>query len=284
MSSSETPEAGLAIRAIPKTGERIPAIGLGTWQTFDIGSGADERAGRRAVLERLFAAGGSVIDSSPMYGRAETVVGDLLAEMQARDRAFIATKVWTSGRGAGIEQMTASLRKFRVERIDLMQVHNLVDWRTHLGTLEGWKKEGWVRYVGLTHYTESALSDLAEIVERTPVDFLQFIYSLDAPAAERRLLPLCADRGIATLINRPFGGGSMLSRTRGRKLPPLAAELGCTTWAQFALKYVLGHPAVTCVIPGTGNSNHMADNLAAGTGRLPTDGERTRMRAVWREA
>jgi diketogulonate reductase-like aldo/keto reductase len=273
---------GIPSRTIPKSGERIPVIGLGTWQAFDIGSRADERAGRRAVLEKLFAAGGSVIDSSPMYGRAEAVVGDLLAETKNRERAFVATKVWTSGRSAGIEQMNASFQKLRVDRIDLMQVHNLVDWRSHVATLEGWKKEGRVRYIGLTHYTESALSELADIVECTDIDFLQFLYSLDATAAEKRLLPLCADRGIATLVNRPFDGGDMLPRMRGRNLPPLAAELGCATWAQFALKYILAHPAVNCVIPGTGNPRHIEDNLAAARGRLPTEPERAKMLAAWR--
>jgi diketogulonate reductase-like aldo/keto reductase len=280
--------SGILSRAIPKTGERIAAVGLGTWQAFDIsgsspGTGrADERAERRRVLEQLFAAGASVVDSSPMYGRAEAVVGDLLADLRPRPRAFVATKVWTSGKSAGIEQMNASFRKLRVERIDLMQVHNLVDWRTHLATLVGWKAEGRVRYVGLTHYTEAALADLADIVAHTEVDFLQFIYSLDVPAAERRLLPLCAERGIATLINRPFGGGGMLSRTRGRPLPALAAELGCRTWAQCALKFILSHPDVTCVIPGTGDPAHLADNLAAGTGRLPDAAERAALLAAWR--
>jgi aryl-alcohol dehydrogenase-like predicted oxidoreductase len=278
--------SGILSRAIPKTGERIAAIGLGTWQAFDIsaspGTGrADERAERRRVLEQLFAAGASVVDSSPMYGRAEAVVGDLLADLRPRPRAFVATKVWTSGKGAGIEQMNASFRKLRVERIDLMQVHNLVDWRTHLATLAGWKAEGRVRYVGLTHYTEAALADLADIVANAEVDFLQFAYSLDVPAAERRLLSLCAERGIATLINRPFGGG-MLSRVRGRPLPPLAVELGCATWAQCALKFILSHPAVTCVIPGTGAPAHMADNLAAGSGRLPDAAERAALLAAWR--
>jgi aryl-alcohol dehydrogenase-like predicted oxidoreductase len=190
--------------------------------------------------------------------------------------------VWTSGRTAGIEQMNASFKKLRVERMDLIQVHNLVDWRTHLATLDGWKKEGRVRYVGLTHYTEASLDDLADIVEEVPVDFLQFAFSLDVPAAEKRMLPLCADRGIATLINRPLGGGGLVSRAGRRSLPPLAAELGCATWAQFALKFILGHPAVTCVIPGTGNAAHLADNLAAGTGRLPTERERQVMLAAWR--
>lgn len=268
-------------RPIPKSGEALPAVGLGTWQTFDIGRDAGERSRRREVLELLFQGGGSVIDSSPMYGRSEGVVGDLLAAMGARDRAFLATKVWTRGRADGIAQMEQSLSRFRTDRLDLMQIHNLVDWRTHLKTLRAWKEEGRIRYLGITHYTTGALEDLAAIIEREPIDFVQFAYSLDVRQAERRLLPLAAERGVATLINRPYEKGALFRAVRGRALPAWAADFGCATWGQFFLKYILSHPAVTCVIPGTSKPKHMLDNLGAGRGRLPDAAERRRMVELW---
>ncbi len=268
-------------RPVPKSGEALRAIGLGTWQTFDIGGDAEERALRREVLELLFEAGGSVIDSSPMYGRSEAVVGDLLAEMGARDRAFLATKVWTRGREQGIAQMERSLSRFRTERLDLMQIHNLVDWRTHLKTLRAWKEQGRIRYLGITHYTTGALDDLARIIEREPIDFVQFAYSLSVRQAEQRLLPLAAERGVATLINRPYEKGSLFRAVRGEALPEWAADFGCASWGQFFLKYILAHPAVTCVIPGTSKPRHMVDNLGAARGRLPDAGERRRMVELW---
>ncbi len=254
-------------RAIPSSGELLPVVGCGTWQAFDVG--AAERAPLVEVLRLLFEAGGSVIDSSPMYGAAEAVVGDLLAQMQARDRAFIATKVWTRGREAGIAQMRQSMALLKTERIDLMQIHNLLDWRTHLATLRAWKQEGRIRYLGITHYTPSAYGELEAVMRAETLDFVQFDYALDDRAAEQRLLALAADRGIAVIVNRPFGGGGLLRRLQDRPLPAWAPEIACETWAQVLLKFVLAHPAVTCVIPGTGKPEHMADNLRAGFGNLP---------------
>jgi diketogulonate reductase-like aldo/keto reductase len=216
-----------------------------------------------------------------MYGKAEAVVGKLLTEMQARDKAFIATKVWTSGEKAGIKQMEASLAKLQAKSIDLMQIHNLVDWRTHLRTLRQWKEKGRIRYIGITHYTTSALDELAAIIRTEPIDFVQFGYSLNVRAAEKRLLPVAAERGVAALVNQPFDSGSLFRQARGKPLPPWAAEFDCTSWAQFFLKYIVSHPAVTCAIPGTAKPEHARDNNAAGLGRLPDEAQRQRMVALW---
>jgi diketogulonate reductase-like aldo/keto reductase len=256
-------------RKIPSSGEALPVIGCGTWQTFDVGSSVAERAPLAEVLRALFEAGGSAIDSSPMYGRAEGVVGDLLAAAGDRDKAFLATKVWTSGRQAGIEQMQRSMRLLRTSRIDLMQIHNLVDWQTHLPTLQAWKTEGRVRLIGVTHYTESAHDTVLAVLRRARFDFLQIDYAIDDRHAEQRLLPFARDNGIAVMINQPFGGGGLLRRLARRMLPDWAGEIGCTSWAQVLLKFVLAHPAVTCVIPGTSKPEHMRDNTQAGLGPLP---------------
>jgi diketogulonate reductase-like aldo/keto reductase len=272
-------------RPIPRTGEALPVIGLGTWQTFDVGGEVKARAPLRQVLRHLLDAGGRVIDSSPRYGRAEEVTGDLVREIGARGKTFLATKVWTSGREQGIAQMRRSAELFRAEVIDLMQIHNLVDWRTHLATLRRMKEAGRIRYIGITHYTPSAFAALAQVIEAEgDIDFVQLCYSIATPQAEERLLPLAEARGVAVLVNRPFEEGALLRRIRQRPLPALAAELGCRNWAQFLLKYVLGHPAVTCVIPATASPEHMADNLAARTGSLPDAALRRRMRALWEAA
>lgn len=267
-------------RPIPSSGAALPVVGCGTWRTFDVGATNEERAPLAEVLRVLFEAGGSVIDSSPMYGRAEAVVGDLLAAMDARDKAFIATKVWTRGRAAGIDQMRRSMALLKVDRIELMQVHNLVDWRAHLETLRAWKAAGRITYIGVTHYTASAYDELEAVMRAETLDFVQLNYALDDRAAERRLLPLAADRGIAVLVNQPFGGGGLLHSLRSRPLPSWAAEIGCESWAQILLKYVLGHPAVTCVIPGTSRPEHMQDNVRAGFGSLPDAAFRARMVAA----
>ena len=264
-------------RTIPSSGEPLPAVGCGTWQTFDVGRDASAQARLAQVLQVLFDAGGSVIDSSPMYGSAEQVVGDVLASMHARDRAFLATKVWTSGRREGIAQMEQSLARFRTDRIELMQVHNLVDWKTQLDTLAGWKREGRVRYVGVTHYTPSAYADLEAVLRRQVLDFVQLDYAADDRAAEATLLPLAAARGVAVIVNRPFGGGGLLRSLLPRPLPAWAGDIGCTSWAQLLLKFVLSHPAVTCVIPGTGKPEHMRDNVQAGLGALPDAALRERI-------
>jgi diketogulonate reductase-like aldo/keto reductase len=269
----------LQTRLIPSSGEALPVIGCGTWQTFDVGRDAAARARLAEVLQVLFAAGGSVIDSSPMYGTSEGVVGDLLAASGERGKAFLATKVWTSGRQQGIAQMRQSLSRFRTERVELMQIHNLVDWRTQLATLRAWKEEGRIKYLGVTHYTPSAYRELEGVLRAEQLDFVQLNYAMDDRAAEERLLPLAAERGIAVMVNRPFGGGGLLRSLLTRPLPDYAAEIGCTSWAQILLKFVLGHPAVTCVIPGTGRPEHMRDNLQAGMGRMPDTGLRERMAA-----
>ena len=265
-------------RTIPKSGEQLPAIGLGTWKVFDVAPSQANLAPLKDVLGVLFASGGTVIDSSPMYGRAEAVCGALLAEVKPRS-AFIATKVWTEGRAQGIAQMRESLKLFGVPRIDLMQVHNLVDWRTHLATLRERKTQGLVRYAGITHYTPSAYAQLADILRREQIDFVQLAYSIATREAEATLLPLCAERGVAVLVNRPFETGGLFRKTRGKEVPEWATEFGGTHWSIFFLKYILAHPGVTCAIPATANPAHMREIVAAGEGRLPSDAERARMRA-----
>ena len=267
--AQSSPESRMQRRKIPSSGEMLPVVGCGTWRTFDVGTAPEQRAPLGEVLRLLFEAGGSVIDSSPMYGAAEGVVGDLLAAAGSRDKAFIATKVWTSGRDNGVEQMRQSMRLLRTDRLDLMQIHNLVDWRTHLPTLKAWKAEGRLRYFGITHYTESAHAELEAVLRAEKWDFVQLNYALDDRAVEQRLLPLAAERGVAVIVNQPFGGGGLIRRLSSRKLPDWAGEIGCTSWAQLLLKFVLAHPAVTCVIPGTGRPEHMKDNVQAGFGVYP---------------
>jgi len=264
-------------RPIPRTGEPLPVVGVGTWQTFDVGANAPERAELAEVLRLLVAAGGSVVDSSPMYGRAEGVVGDLAEAGGLRERLFYATKVWTSGRAAGIRQMEDSLRLMRTKRIDLMQVHNLLDLDVHAATLKEWKAAGRIRYAGITHYHDGAHDELERLVKTRQWDFVQFNYSMAEPEAEARLLPACADSGTAVIVNRPFSTGSLFPRVRGKPLPPWAKDFDCASWAQFFLKYILSHPAVTCVIPGTRRVVHLKDNVQAGMGRLPDAAMRRRM-------
>ncbi len=259
----------LATRKIPSSGELLPVIGLGTWQTFDVGASAQARQPLEAVLSEFARLGGRVLDSSPMYGSAEQVVGDLLQVHTSRERAFLATKVWTTGRQAGIEQMERSMALLRTSHIDLLQVHNLQDWRTHLPSLRSWKGEGRISYVGVTHYTDEAHAELEQVMRSEPLDFVQLNYSVASRDAEKRLLPLAAERGIAVLVNLPFGGGKLLRSLRDRSLPAWAAEIGCTSWNQVLLKFVLSQPAVTCVIPGTSSPEHMRDNAMAGSGELP---------------
>lgn len=269
------------VRTIPSSRETLPVIGLGTWQTFDVGGGA-ERAPLRQVLQRFVALGGRVVDSSPMYGRAEAVVGELAEALGLRDRLFLATKVWTSGREAGLAQMEESRRRFRTPRLDLLQVHNLVDWRTHLATLRDWQRAGRIRYTGVTHYTASAHDDLEQVLRSEPLDFVQLNYSLVEREAERRLLPLAAERGVAVLVNRPFAEGALFRRVRGQALPSWAAELGCASWAQLFLKWIVAHPAVTCVLPATRRPEHLEDNMQAGLGPLPDAAQRERIAALVR--
>ena len=269
-------------RPIPSTDEMMPVIGLGTWRAFDVGTDETTRLPLREVLQILLDAGGRIIDSSPMYGRAEAVTGDLLAKLAARPRAFLATKVWTTGRERGIEQMRRSAQLLRTETIDLMQIHNLVDWRTHLASLRRMKDDGQIRYIGITHYTTGALPELARILTREPgIDFVQLGYSLATRAAETEVLPVAASRGVGVIANQPLERGDLFRQVRGRPLPDWAGEFDCTSWAQLFLKYILAEPAVTCVIPATGNSQHMKDDLAAGFGRLPDARQRQQIRELW---
>lgn len=265
-------------RPIPSTGQALPVIGLGTWQGFDVNSEPSSRAPLAQVLNTLFDQGGSVVDSSPMYGRSEEVAGDLLAAAKARDKAFIATKVWTRGRAEGIAQMERSMALLRAGKtIDLMQVHNLIDYKVHLDTLRGWKADGRVKYIGVTHYTPSAFDELEAVLRAEKLDFVQLNYAADDRAAEAKLLPLAADKGIAVLVNRPFGGGGALRRLKDKPLPDFAADIGATSWAQLLLKFIVAHPAVTCAIPGTAKPAHMADNAKAGHGTIPDAAMRERI-------
>jgi len=269
-------------RPIPSSGEMMPVIGLGTWRAFDVGTDETTRLPLREVLQILLDAGGRIIDSSPMYGRAEAVTGDLLAKLAARLRAFLATKVWTTGRERGIEQMRRSAQLLRNETIDLMQIHNLVDWRTHLASLRRMKDDGQIRYIGITHYTTGALPELARILTREPgIDFVQLGYSLATRAAETEVLPVAASRGVGVIANQPLERGDLFRRVRRRPLPDWAGEFDCASWAQLFLKYILAEPAVTCVIPATGNSQHMKDDLAAGFGKLPDARQRQQIRQLW---
>jgi diketogulonate reductase-like aldo/keto reductase len=264
-------------RPIPKTGEAIPAVGLGTWQGFDVAGDAGQTAQARDALRTLVELGGRVIDSSPMYGSAESVSGTLAEQLGIQSRLFVATKVWTSGRQAGIRQMEESMRRLRVERLDLMQVHNLVDASTHLATLREWKKAGRVRYLGVTHYHAGAHRELERYIKPGDVDFVQVNYSLAEPEADRRLLAVAAETRTAVIVNRPFAEGAMFGRVKGKLLPDWAREMGCASWAQFFLKWILAHPAVTCAIPGTRNAKHVADDLGAASGPLPDESMRKRM-------
>ena len=264
-------------RPIPSSGEKLPAIGLGTSRVFDVGASAAEREPLEEVLRNFVKLGGKLIDSSPMYGRAENVIGEISAKLQLHDSLFLATKVWTSGREAGIKSMERSLDLFQTKRLDLIQVHNLVDTEKQLATLRAWKKEGRVRYLGITHYTEGSQAEVAQVLENEPVDFVQINYSLMEEEAEKRVFPVAQKRGVAVIVNRPFGAGGLFRRVRGKPLPAWAAEFDCTSWAQFFLKWIVANPAVTCVIPATSNPEHLADNMRGGIGRLPDAKMRARM-------
>ena len=265
-------------RPIHSSGEQLPVVGLGTYQSFDVGPAENDREPLREVMRQFAGYGGAVIDSSPMYGRSERVVGDLSEELSLRSQLFMATKVWTSGERSGIDQMNESFRRMRVNVMDLMQVHNLTDWRTHAKTLTEWKESGKVRYTGVTHYHSGAYANLQSIMQMNLFDFSQFNYSIVERDAEQRVLPAALDTGTSVIINRPFAAGRLFPRVRGVSLPSWAAEFDCTSWAQFFLKYVVSHPAVTCVIPATGKPKHLIDNMGAGYGKLPDEKTRKRMR------
>jgi len=269
-------------RPIPSTGEAMPVIGLGTWPVFDVGADDRSRAPLREVLRRIVAGGGAMIDTSPMYGRSEGVAGDLVAELGLRSQVFLATKVWISGRERGIDQMARSASLLKSPVIDLMQIHNLVDWRTQLATLRAMKADGKLRYIGITHYTTGALPELARILESEDgIDFVQLGYSLATREPETRLLPVAAARGVAVIVNQPLERGDLFRAVRGKSLPEWAAEFDCASWAQLFLKYLLGDPAVTVLIPATNKPDHMADNLMAGVGSLPDARQREQIRRWW---
>jgi len=266
---------------IPSSKTSVARVGLGTWQTFDVGRDTAKRAQLSEVLSVFTDAGASVVDTSPMYGTSEEVLGDLVRDTGLRAKLFLATKVWTQGERAGIDQMNESFRLLRTDRVELMQIHNLLDRRVHIRYLRKLKEQGKAAHIGVTHYTQAAANELAKIIREESVDFVQFALSLDEPEATTQLLAACWERGVAFLANRPFGGGGSFAKTRGKALPPWAKDLGIESWAQFLLKWVLSHPEVTCAIPGTGKPEHMRDNLAAARGPLPDAAARARMRAAW---
>lgn len=269
---------GIIRKPIPSSGEEIPTIGIGSWQSFDVP--ASDVAGRNNctdVLRKFFELGGGMVDSSPMYGNAQAAIGQALAAIGDAPGLFSATKVWTSGREAGIQQMQEAERLWGVQAFDLLQVHNLMDWSTHLQWLTRWKQEGRVRYTGITTSHGSRHEQVGELMKHEPFDFVQFTYSLGNRAAEQSLLPLAQEHGKAVIINRAFQGGQLFSRVRGKALPGFAADFGCESWAQYFLKWVTSHPAVTCVIPATSKLHHLEDNMGAMHGRLPNADERREM-------
>jgi len=270
-------EQNMIKRKIPSSGELLPVVGLGTWQQFDVGLSDDERRQLTEVLTLMIEKGGRLIDSSPMYGRAEAVIGELTAPPAINPNLFYATKVWTTGKGAGIQEMNDSMAKMRRKTLDLMQVHNLVDYKTHLPTLYKWKEEGKIRYIGITHYTASAHETLERVLKSEKIDFVQFNYSIRERNAEKRLLNAAREKGVAVIINEPFESGSLFNAVKGKKLPEWAAENDIQSWGQYFLKYILSNEAVNCVIPGTSNPKHVIDNMGAGFGRLPDEKVRLKM-------
>jgi len=278
--ATPNPAAEPITKPIPVSGERLPVIGLGTSRVFNVFREGEALDRLREVVRILASMENSLLDTSPMYGEAERVAGDLVTQLGVRKRLFFATKVWTEGRQAGIEQMQDSLQLLDTKTIDLMQIHNLVDWQTQYETLLDWKERGIIRYLGITHYHASAHDDVIRVMNKVPLDFLQINYSLAEPESEQKVLPLARDKGIAVIANRPFARGALFRATKGRELPAWAAEIDCRTWAQFFLKFVVSHPAITCAIPATSKPEHMLDNQLAGTGKLPDAAMRERMRAL----
>ncbi|MEJ2396968.1 MAG: aldo/keto reductase [Gammaproteobacteria bacterium] len=270
-------------RRIPKSGERLPAIGMGSWLTFAVGDDAAARAQRVAVVRAFFAAGGRLIDSSPMYGTAEEVIGYCLEQLHARSRVFSASKVWTVGWQAGVRQMRRSQHLWGIQGFDLMQVHNLLDWRTQLATLKEWKQQGLIRYIGVTTSHGRRHRELAGLMEKEDaIDFVQFTYNLIDREAEQRLLPLAAERQLAVIINRPFRGGELFEYVARRALPGWARQIDCDNWAQLFLKYIISHPAVTCAIPATSRVDHMHENMGSLYGRLPDSELRKKIQSYFR--
>ena len=271
----------MATRKVPSSGEEVPVIGMGSSNTFDVGTAVAERAPLGEVLRGLVDGGGRVIDTSPMYGRAESVLGDLIDDLGLRPRLWLATKVWTRGRAAGAAQIEQSYARLQTDRLELLQIHNLLDWREHVPTIRALQASERLRYSGITHYRADAHAELERVLVAERFDWLQVNYSLAEPEAGTRLLPFCREKGIAVMVNRPFADGALFTRVRGKSLPAWAAEVGCTSWAQFFLRWAVSHPAVTCVIPATSKPQHMADNVAAGQAPLPDEAQRERMRTYW---
>ena len=272
---AEEPAPAMLTRPIPSTGEKLPVIGMGTWQTFDVRP--KEAAPLEPVMKAFVEAGGKLLDSSPMYGKSEEIAGHMIEKFGLRDKLFVATKVWTSGKEEGIAQMESSMKKLRAKPIDLMQVHNLQDVATHLDTLRAWKKEGIVRYLGVTHYTASGHAAVEKLIATETLDFVQINYSAAEREAEKKLLPLAKDRGVAVIANRPFAGGELFGKLRERPLPGWAKEIGCESWAQILLKFIVSHPAITCAIPETSRLHHLQDNMGAGRGPMPDEGIRKKI-------
>ena len=273
----DDPQSAILTRPIPSTGEAIPVIGMGTWLTFDVGDDREDRARCVRILREFFARGGGMIDSSPMYGSSQEVIGYCLDQIRDYPGLFSATKVWITGKTYGVLQMESSEKLWGIPRIDLMQIHNLMDWRTHLETLREWKEEGRIRYIGITTSNGRRHRELERALEEETFDFVQFTYNIVDREAERRLLPLAAERGVAVIINRPFRRGELMDRAEKHPLPEWAAECDCANWAQFLLKYIVSHPAVTCAIPATSQVVHMQENMGAAYGQLPDPGMRERM-------
>jgi aryl-alcohol dehydrogenase-like predicted oxidoreductase len=264
-------------KKIPSSGELVPVIGMGSSRTFDVGSDIETRARLAPVLQTFFDRGGSIIDTSPMHGSSEQVLGDLLADNQNKKSLFMATKVWTEGRAEGIAQMQESMHLLQRPVIDLIQIHNLLDWEVQMETLAAWKQQGRVRYIGITTHRGFDHEQITYVMRYFPVDFVQFSYSIANRSAEQQILPLAKERGIATMVNRPFQRGDLFQRVKSRKLPAWAADFDCSSWGQFFLKFVVSHPTVTCVIPATSKIKHMQDNMGAGYGRMPNEKQRLRM-------
>ncbi len=256
-------------RKVISSGKMLPVIGVGTWQSFDVSGNPAERNPLKEVLKILVEHGGSVIDSSPMYGKSEKVVGELTAELEIKNKIFEATKVWTTGKEEGIDQMYTSMNLMGANPMDLMQIHNLVDWKTHLNTLQKWKEEGKIRNIGITHYHKGGYDEMEKIMKTEKIDFIQINYNLAVRDAAERILPLAKDKGIAVLINRPYEGGSLFEKMKGKEIPTWAKEFEAESWGQIFLKFILAHPAVNCVIPGTSKAKHMNDNVQAGFGKYP---------------
>ncbi|HVJ45944.1 MAG TPA: aldo/keto reductase [Luteolibacter sp.] len=273
--SAAEEKAAVFSRSIPSSDELLPSIGLGTWQTFDVAPG--DREPLKEVLREFSALGGKVIDSSPMYGKSETVAGDLIEELGLRKSLFVATKVWISGKDAGVKQMEESMAKLKSPVIDLMQVHNLLDVKAHLDTLNAWKHEGRIRYLGVTHYHQGSHDAVMKLMEGESLDFVQINYSVAERDAEKKLLAMAKDRGAAVIVNRPFAGGEMFARLKEKPLPDFAKEIGCSSWAQLMLKFIISHPAVTCAIPATSKVKHLRDNMGALHGPMPDEAMRKRI-------